>query len=136
MKIIVIGLGQMGGNYVRLLQKADIAPSDIIGVDIDPVKVEAARGKFPGVVIGESIDAVWDSNITAAIVATNTPSHHRVLCDLMDRGVKYLLTEKPLGINHRAANEIGEMATKCGANVYTAFLMNFSPAVLHLIQQM
>src|SRR3989344_5695371 len=113
MKIIVIGLGQMGGNYVRLLQKADIAPSDIIGVDIDPVKVEAARGKFPGVVIGESIDAVGDSNI---IAATNTPSHHRVLCDLMDRGVKSLLPEKPLGINHRAANEIGEMATKCGAN--------------------
>lgn len=128
MNITIIGLGQMGSFYVNKLLGMGISPDCIFGIDIDPAKVEAMRGK---------IELTCDlSQMDAAIVTTNTPSHHRVLADLMDCGVKWIFCEKPLGIDMDAVDEIREVMLRTESRIYTAFLMNFSPALLHLIDRM
>ena len=151
-KVVVVGLGQMGNLYVEKLMRLGIVPKHIIGIDIDPAKIVAAKEKFPGVTLLGHIDETAIHNPTSepcdqikcsiagyvdtAIVATNTPSHHRVIIELMERGVKSILCEKPLGISADAVSEIQEVMNRTGAQVFTAFLMNFSLAILHVIKRM
>lgn len=152
MNIAIIGLGQMGTLYVAKALAAGIKPQDIVGVDIDPAKVAAAKEKFPSITVLNRTDEPAMVSFTgnrydeiecfpirhtdAAIVATNTPSHHKVLIDLMERGIKQIFCEKPLGLDMTAVDEIRDAMVKHGAQIYTAFLMNFSPALLHLIDKM
>lgn len=144
---VVVGLGQMGGLYVEKMIQLGIAPDHIIGIDIDPEKVAAARNKFIGSSFYGNYEDVcypytddlkiWNQGyVDTAIVATNTPSHHKVIIELIARGVKNILCEKPLGIDAAAVEEIREASAKYDAMIYTAFLMNFSPAILHMIQKM
>lgn len=128
-KVVVVGLGQMGQLYLKKLQTLGV---QLFGYDIDPAKEMAIAEMFPNETLVASATCVTDM----AIVATNTPSHHRVLIDLMDRGIKHILCEKPLGIDFAAVNEVRDVMVRTGSQIYTAFLMNFSPALLHLIDKM
>ena len=133
MKIAIIGLGQMGGYYVNTLLKAGVKASAIVGVDIDPAKVAAAKKKFPSIAFQDSLDSM---EVDAAIVATNTPSHHPVLISLMERNVRWLICEKPLGIDMSAINQVRDVMLRTKSYIFTAFLMNFSPALLYVIDKM
>lgn len=149
MNIAIIGLGQMGTLYMGKLLGMGVSPICLLGVDVDLCKVDAAAEKFPGVVFlnntNQHVDGgfytVGDEEletcvIDAAIVATNTPSHHRVIIDLMECGIKQIFCEKPLGLDMMAVDEIRDAMMKHGTQIYTAMLMNFSPVLLHLIDKM
>lgn len=150
-KIVVVGLGQMGNIYLNALEKIGIDEKDIIGVDIDRKRVEEAKKKFPGVnftssmVFYNSLDPNTyieggcgvDGEIAMAIIATNTPSHHKVIDEIVFwNDIRHVLCEKPLGINTGAVKEIERVIKIQKAQVFTVFLMNFSPAVLHVIEKM
>lgn len=131
-KIAIVGLGQMGIIYLKNLLSMGYQESDIIGIDIDPAKIEAAKEKFPGIIVLNQMD----ERVSTAIVCTNTPSHHRVIVELAERGVKHIFCEKPLGMNVAAVNEIRDAITKTGTKVYAAFLINFSPVLKDLAELM
>ncbi|OGZ64157.1 MAG: hypothetical protein A3A98_04220 [Candidatus Staskawiczbacteria bacterium RIFCSPLOWO2_01_FULL_40_39] len=148
MIILIAGLGQMGTIYINALKKLGVEENSIIGYDIDAKKASVAYEKFPrlqrisSLVHDNGLDhyaqACEDliSSAHAAIVAVNTPSHHKVIIDLMDFGIKHFLCEKPIGISMEAVDEIGAAVKKTCAKVFTAFLMNFSPAILYVIDKM
>lgn len=133
MKIAVVGIGKMGTDYVRLVQ---VGGNSVVGIDIDPVKVEAAKKNFPEMVFSPHPESIEDFDFDGAIVATNTPSHHKVLIDLMRRGVRYILCEKPIGLHMAAVKEVEAVMKETGSKIYTGLLMNFSPATLHVITMM
>lgn len=149
-RIIVVGLGQMGAVYLKALKKLGINDNEILGVDIDLSKVQTAQKNFSGIKFQQGIifDDYYDPYTSSeygvgidalesvAIVASNTPSHHDVVASFVRHGVPYILCEKPLGINIAAVREIEVALEKANSKVFTAFLMNFSPAVLHLIDKM
>ncbi|MCI0564008.1 MAG: Gfo/Idh/MocA family oxidoreductase [Nitrososphaera sp.] len=131
MKVIVVGLGQMGVYYVNSLKRLGTRIEDIIGIDIDPEKTAAAGEQFPGAVIFQSTASITDMP-QVAIVATNTPSHVKVIHELRARGVEWVFCEKPIGMDAKEAVSLKD----CGATVYTAFLINFSKAVEYLLDRM
>jgi predicted dehydrogenase len=140
--ILIVGMGQMGKFYLRQLQELDSAHQQIVGVDIDPEKVTAMRKSREGTedhtCFRNNIQEAFDDfgKFTVAIVATNTPSHHRVMIDLMKRGVRWILCEKPLGINMNAVNDVYDVMNITNTQIFTAFLMNFSPAIQYVMQRM
>jgi Oxidoreductase family, NAD-binding Rossmann fold len=127
MKVLIVGMGQMGTIYVNNLLKMGFPASDIIMHDIDPAKVERAREMFPDIAIELDLAAV--PVVETAIIASNSPSHARVIQELCQRGTKYFFCEKPLGMSVEEADDIGQAVDAVGGQVYTAFLINFSPAV-------
>ncbi|MDD5396786.1 MAG: Gfo/Idh/MocA family oxidoreductase [Candidatus Moranbacteria bacterium] len=154
-KIIIVGLGQMGLVYLKNLLTLGYQESEIVGIDIDSAKTKTIKEQFPGITVlnhlGEQInvspyaddayEAVFASvfageGISTAIVCTNTPSHHRVIADLADNGVKHIFCEKPLGMNIEAANIIRDAIARTGTKVYAAFLINFSPVLADLTELM
>lgn len=136
-RILIAGLGQMGKVYINALKKLGVEEAEILGHDIDSVKCNEFKQKFPGVNCFPLLhEDVHEEATSMAIVATNTPSHHKVIAELMSFGIRHLLCEKPIGINMEAVEQIGTAIKETGAKIFTAFLMNFSPSVLKVIEKM
>lgn len=132
-KVLVVGLGKMGQDDLKKLIELGMKPEDIVGVDIDDAKVTAAVDAFPPGILFS-----FDRNVVAhaAIVATNTPSHAKVVIDLMERGVKHILVEKPLAFTLEEATLIGEIMKRTNAQVFTAFIVHWSEAIPALVKRM
>ncbi len=141
----VLGTGMMGLNYIKQLLDAGIEASSIIGIDIDEGKFDIVRSKVPqaaNIQLIKSLpnrpirDFVNVFGIESVFLCTNTPSHHRLLVDLMEHGITKIFCEKPLALNMEGVHDVQKEKMRTGANIFTAFLMNFSPALMHLIDRM
>jgi len=133
MKIAVIGLGQMGKVYISTLLKLGFSLNDVIGIDIRIDRIVDAMLKWPGLKCWTSVQLADFGGVDAAIVATNTPSHHRIILELLERRIEKIFCEKPIGMSIQEVEEIEDrLEFHGGSKIYTAFLINFSGAVLSL----
>jgi len=125
MKISVIGCGYMGRIYVKnLLESFGFMPDDIVVYDIKAERMQEMVDTF-GVVAASSLEEAVSEVV---IVATNTPSHVQVIKVLSAYGTKFVFCEKPLGMNSGEVESLRELPTV----IFTAFLINFSPALREL----
>lgn len=136
-KMLVVGVGQMGKTYLKCLVQLGVAPEDILAVDIDPARLAEVKEGWPAIRSGASLDealgnaGVSPEKISCAFVTVNTPAHHLIIADLCAWGVRWIFTEKPLGLNGEAVKFIE--ARLESARIFTAFLINFSGATEYLI---
>lgn len=130
-KIAVVGCGKMGKIYINnMINHLGMNPhDDIIVYDIDQAKSAKISADF-AVSVANNMAEVAKKEV--AIVATNTPSHVRVIRELAANGVKHVLCEKPLGLNHKEVQCLKDLETE----VFTAFLINFSPALKKVVKIM
>jgi predicted dehydrogenase len=134
--ILVVGAGQMGQKaYIKNLLELGFEERQIIVVDINPEKLNQVKAQWPAIVCGQDIASVLREDTAVAIIATSTPSHHRVIAQVAEAGIKHIFCEKPLGIDVAAADAIRNTIAKTGAVVYAAFLINFS-SVLDVLTKM
>lgn len=135
-RIAIVGLGQMGSVYVKTLLGLGFSQEDLVCIDTDDLKFKAAMEQWPKIKAYHSVLEASFEGVSAAIVATNTPSHHRIIIYLLSEGVRYIFCEKPLGIDLQVVADIEEAVKIYGGVVYTAFLINFSEAVYELRKMM
>lgn len=131
MRITIIGMGQMGSFYTNNLLAMG---HEIVAYDIDPEKVEKARQTFPAIQVEDSLDALPTTDV--AVVASNAPSHASVIEALAARGTRFFFCEKPLGLSVEDTDRIASAVRSVEGAVYTAFLINFSPAVAKVLKIM
>jgi len=136
MKIAIVGLGYMGKTYVETLLELGFSEDLLVGIDINAEKIKKAVKQWPKIKAYSSVLKASIRDVDAAIVAANTPSHHRVILDLLTKGVRYIFCEKPLGINLQAVKEIEKGVKTHDGKIYTAFLINFSKAVYKIRELM
>lgn len=122
--IAVYGLGYMGDLYAQKLKACGVEPSQVFVVDVDKEREAAFCAKYGVQPLQD------DTPIDGAIVAASTPAHHKILKALHARGVMKALVEKPAAITLEAAAEI-----PTDMDVSVAYLMHFSDALAHLIQE-
>ncbi|MEI9967019.1 MAG: Gfo/Idh/MocA family oxidoreductase [Candidatus Moraniibacteriota bacterium] len=132
--VTIVGFGQMGRYYLNNLQNIGLAEDNIVVCDIDPAKVARAQNDFPALAIAGTLDALPVTE--TAIIASNTPSHCVAIEALTVRGTRFIFCEKPLGLSLEETDRIDAAVRAVDGAVYTAFLINFSPAVQALIEQM
>jgi UDP-N-acetylglucosamine 3-dehydrogenase len=125
MKIVLVGLGRMGRNHLRVLR-------ELPGVTLVAVIDVAAKAEPDlGAPLLRSIDELdgvaWD----AAVVATPTATHFDVAKLLIERG-KHLLIEKPIASTHTQALALLEAAERRGVRVAVGHVERFNPAVRKL----
>jgi predicted dehydrogenase len=147
-RVLVLGTGKMGTDYLGKLLHLGIEPGRILGVDANPEKFNFSADaikKYPSLMqvpmVGNRHDQplskfVDFSQFGSVILCTNTPSHHRLLVELMDSGMRNIFCEKPLALNMDGVNDIRKAKLATKSEIFTAFLINLSEAVMHLIGRM
>lgn len=124
MKIGVVGVGSMGQNHARVLDKMDC----LEGVMDKDKGVADEVGKRFGVPSFYDLDDLLDANYDA--ISVSTPAHtHLEVCDrVIDRGFD-LLVEKPIALSVEDAEKIVGKAEKKGVVLAVGMIERHNPVV-------
>ena len=121
MKILLIGLGTMGKNHLRVLKKLTTNMECVIKTcDYDTDK------NADYINANHAID---DFNPTHVIIATTTKNHRKILDSCIKKEVKYVLVEKPLVDSGDTLRYLdGKLKTK----IMVGHIERYNPMILKL----
>ncbi|MBC8128696.1 MAG: Gfo/Idh/MocA family oxidoreductase [Rhizobiaceae bacterium] len=131
LRIGVVGCGSMGANHARIAR--DLPGASLVGVVDHHAEKSAAVAERSGTAAFETVDALLDAGIDAAIVATPTIHHHAVASRLLNAGVHVLL-EKPIASTVEEARDLVETAERCARRLAIGHVERYNPAVMALKQ--
>lgn len=128
--ILIVGAGNMAQEYSKILKKMN-EEFTVVGRSQSSVnKFESVTGicAFSG-----GLDAFYKahdiSQYETAIVTTSIESLAPVAKSLIEKGVRYLLIEKPAGLDLIEINNLSSFAESYAAEVYVAYNRRFYESV-------
>jgi predicted dehydrogenase len=129
-KIAVFGVGPVGREYCKILQRLDV---DFSVVGRSATGVERFVSETGIMAVGNGVEG-WkdkeDPSIKSAIVAVNLEELAQTAIDLMDCGIHNILLEKPGGVNAEEIRRIKDKAKATGSKVWIAYNRRFYASVL------
>jgi len=125
-RIAVIGSGRMGQYHAQHLSRNPRA--QLVGIaDTDASRAQAAARRYHTQAFQNVSELL--GKIDAAVIATPTPSHHKVGKLLLEAGVSCLI-EKPLASNLAEAEELIRLADQHKRVLQVGHIERFNPAVI------
>jgi len=122
----VVGLGRMGRHHARIY--AQMPGVELVGlVDKRPERAEQAASEYGGQVYGTVEELI--GRVDLASVAVPTVEHLSVARPLIEARIAVLI-EKPLAASVAEAQEIVDLARRCGTVVQVGHTERFNPVVL------
>ncbi len=125
-KIVLVGLGRMGHNHLRVL--SGMRGFDLVGV-VDS-NAQAPGDLGPARFFHDTAE-LRSLDFDAAIVATPTATHYDIAQELIRMG-KHLLVEKPIASTFAQGKDILEGAEARGTKLVVGHVERFNPAVQRL----
>lgn len=90
-------------------------------------------GSFPEDMILTTPDALLENQeIEAVVVATPIETHYHHVLEALKRG-RHVFSEKPLTLTAQEAGCLAETASKMGVQLFTDYILTFSPAISKMI---
>lgn len=120
MKLVVIGAGVMGRNYLRAAKMAGIPIAGVI--DTNVAQAEAAATEHDCQVITDM------HGVTAAVIAVPTSTHAAVAVPLLQKGI-HCLVEKPFAATEPDCRALMEAAATTGVVLQVGHIERFNPAI-------
>lgn len=133
-EIWLIGSGEMAQEYLKVivaLKKEAV----VIGRGVESArKFESETGKK--VITGglKNFLSTSSAACTHAIISTGIDSLSENAMLLIDRGVKYILVEKPAGISQNEIQQIAEFANKKNVKVCVAYNRRFYSSAIKALE--
>lgn len=129
MKAALVGAGYWGPNLARNLV-AQRGLDGVVVCDLDPVKLEKMKERFPSVETTRDFDAVLgDPEIGAVLLATPISTHGPLGLRVLEAN-KHLFVEKPLASSTAEARQLMQAADAAGKVLMVGHTFEFSPPVL------
>lgn len=132
MRIGIIGIGVMGEYHARVYSEIAKKNSDVqlAGIaDIDKNRVQAIAEKY-GTKAYAIFDDLLDSGIDAVSICVPTTMHKEVAMEAIQKGVSYVLVEKPISDNLIHAHIIVNFSKEKGVALTIGHVERFNPAIL------
>lgn len=124
----VIGYGQWGPNFVRVLSR--LGSVRVSGIcDVDKQKRLLARRSWPGVAVSAGYRGLLEDNsLDAVIVATPVSTHYQIAKEALERH-KHVLVEKPVSRKASQAAELARISDGHNRVLMVGHTFLFNPAV-------
>lgn len=127
LNVAVIGVGNMGQHHVRIY--SELPQVNLVAIcDTNKEKGEKLARKYNCLFYEDYKKMLMEQKINAVSIAVPTFLHHRVACDVLDRGVNVLL-EKPISTNLTEAKDIINKAKEKNLKLMIGHIERFNPAV-------
>lgn len=123
MKASIIGFGRMGRNH---LEACKLVGVEIISICDTKLSQEDVSLEFPNISFFNQLDDLLNAQLPElVIISTTAPSHFDLAKKVMDRGIKYVLCEKPLVNSLQDAYQLREIARAESVNFAVNHQMRF-----------
>lgn len=127
MKVVVVGVGQLGQHHARVLsQSKDVSLAAI--VDLNEAVARTVSKKL-GEIPYYTSTASLPIQPNAAIIATPTPTHYQITKEFLLKGV-HCFVEKPITQTTEEAQELIEIAESKNLILQVGHIERFNPAVV------
>jgi UDP-N-acetylglucosamine 3-dehydrogenase len=125
-KVVLVGLGRMGKNHLRVLR--DTPGFELAAVVDAKAEAPADLGAVPFL---RAVSELAQIDFDAAVIATPTATHRAVSLELIAMG-KHLLVEKPISSTYAEGREVLAAAQAKGVKLAVGHVERFNPAVRKL----
>ena len=127
-RVGVLGYGYWGPNLARnIAQHSETTLAAI--ADLSARRLTAARANHPATYLTtDAADVLADPTIDAVVVATPPETHHDLVVRALESG-KHVLVEKPLATTVADAEDMVELARRCGRTLAVDHTFLFTGAV-------
>lgn len=130
MKIVVIGLGAMGQNHVRVLNELGF----LHGVyDVDSNKTDKISKQYNVKGYNNLDSLLRDQSFNSVSIVVPTPLHKEITCKCLEAGLHVFL-EKPISDSLETSNDILLTAEKSGKILALGYIERYNPAVIALTE--
>jgi UDP-N-acetylglucosamine 3-dehydrogenase len=127
-KVIIIGLGRMGRNHLRVI--ADDKRFEIVGL-VDKKFVREVPEEFRSYDIFSALTDALKVKFDCAVIAVPTHYHFDIAKAVVEKG-KHILIEKPICRTSEQAKKLLGLAKKNKSKVFVGHVERFNPAVQKL----
>ncbi|HEX9414719.1 MAG TPA: Gfo/Idh/MocA family oxidoreductase [Ktedonobacterales bacterium] len=128
LKVGVVGCGQWGQNYLRVLSELDDTEL-CAACDLRAEVRERIAARYPGVRVLTRVEEILaDDGLEAVVVATEARAHYEVVATALRRG-KHVLCEKPLTLAVEQAAELAHLADTCGQTLMVGHIFRYNAGV-------
>lgn len=125
-KIVLVGLGRMGKNHLRVLRETQgFELAAVVDAKATP---PTDLGSIPFLRTTAELPPI---DFEAAVIATPTATHHDLALELIGMG-KHLLVEKPVASTFEQGRKVIEAAQAKGVKLAVGHVERFNPAVRKL----
>lgn len=121
-KFGIIGMGNQGSHYARLLTEGKIDNGCLSAVcDNNPVKLENAKNKFEGVAYyADYIEMLESGDCEAILVEIPHYQHPEIVIECLKRNI-HVICDKPAGVYTKQVREMNEVAKQSKAKFAMMF---------------
>ena len=125
------GGGGWGKNHVRNFHEIQTCRLKTI-CDLNEKVLAAHKAACKGVeVTTKSADVFSDREVDAVVIATDAPSHYRIVREALAAG-KHVFVEKPMTLSPADAEDLVKQADAAGRVLMVGHLLEYHPCVLQL----
>lgn len=129
-RVAVIGVGNIGHHHARIY--SGLPNVDLVGIcDIDKEKGGEIARKYNCLFSDDYLSFIRKNRIEAASVAVPTHLHHKVGCDLLNKGI-HILLEKPIATTLLQARKMINIAKEKRLKFTVGHVERFNPVVAAL----
>ncbi len=128
MTVAVIGCGYWGKNLVRNFQQLGALS---LVCDATAAGVATARQLAPDTPIVTDVQAVWQADVRAVVIATPAETHYDLARQALLAG-KDVFVEKPLALTYRQGADLVQLAAGQGRILMVGHVLEYHPAIVRL----
>lgn len=127
----VVGAGRMGRRHVHAARKLGLSVTGVVDRSRDALLEAAREHSLDEKMLLPDTASLYRSRVPEVlIVATTADSHCALTCEAAERGVKYVLVEKPMAVSiaecDRMIAACGEHGTRLAVNHQMRFMEQYS----------
>ena len=125
MRIGIAGLGRMGTRHLQVALQGGHEVVALYDTHPEAASRAAAEQSVPSSVIVKDEKRIWDRRPECLIVATTAPSHEFFVTTGAQRGVRYVLCEKPIAGSLASARRMIDGCKAAGVSLAVNHQMRF-----------
>jgi len=126
MKAAVIGVGRMGRRHIQIARGIGLEVVGVFDVSEDSLKIAQSEYALADHQLFNDLDRLYSEvQPECVIIATTADSHCALTCMAAERGIKYILVEKPMAVSLEECDRMIEICQRYGARLAVNHQMRF-----------
>jgi predicted dehydrogenase len=126
MRTGILGVGRMGRRYIDVIKKLAFDLVGVFDVSLDALKSVQTEHALADRIVFDDLDRLYEeSKPECMIVACTADAHCEMVCGAAERGVKYILVEKPMAVSLDQCDRMIDVCRRHGARLSVNHQMRF-----------
>lgn len=125
MKAVVLGVGRMGRRHIQVARQAGCEIAGVFDIRQESLAQAQTEHGLDASQLFTDLDRLFATRPECAIVSTTADSHAALTEMAAERGVKYILVEKPLAVSLAECDRILAACERHGAHLAVNHQMRF-----------